>query len=79
MASIGKGKNGEWLTTSLKEYPGNLCKLLADLFLESQRDCGGGETLPAWFTERCDTLIGTFDHEAGMGLDYHRKKLFESN
>ena len=78
-ASIGKGKDGKWLTTSLKEYPGDLCKVLANLFLESQRDCKGQESLPQWFTEKCDVLIGTFDQEAGMGLDYHGKKLFELN
>ena len=33
-ASIGKGTQGEWLTTSLKEYPSDFCRLLANIFLE---------------------------------------------
>ena len=77
--SIGKGEHGEWLTTSLKEYPKDFCEVLAKVFLSSQHESTDPSALPQWFLDRCEALVGQFDQKASMGQDFHGKKLSSVN
>ena len=77
-SSVGKNAQGVWNTSRLKQYPGALCKALAQTFLDAQADEGEAD-VPGWFEAAVQKLVAHFDTEAPMGPDYHAAAVTSAN
>lgn len=66
---IGRGVDGKWQTTALKEYPDGLCRAFATLFMSRCDDSGPEQELPLWFVSSVQNLVADFNEEAVMGPD----------
>ncbi|CAK9070771.1 unnamed protein product [Durusdinium trenchii] len=69
---------GVWNTSRLKQYPGPLCKALAQIFLDAQADEGNTE-VPDWFEAAVQKLVAQFDMDAPMGPDYNAAAVISAN
>ena len=67
---IGRGEDGSWKTSILKQYPSGFCSVLAALFHEAIPMNDTGEQLPDWFSETTANLVAHFNTEAPMGPDF---------
>lgn len=67
---IGKADDGTWLTSALKQYPADFCKVLAQLFHEANTAADVQEELPSWFSKAISNLTAGFDEQAPMGPDF---------
>lgn len=76
---IGKDQAGKWKTTTLKEYPPDLCRILASLMSESQPHAEFLEEQPKWFMEAVALLTAKYDANATMGPDYCAAAAFAHN
>ena len=69
---IGRDQSGEWKTNKLKEYPSDLCKVLAEAFLAAQPLGRDFDSLPDWFLTAIQSLRSGFDESAPRGPDFCR-------
>lgn len=69
---IGRGEDGKWRTSVLKEYPDDLCKAFASLFV-AKAPKGMALELPDWFLTAVQQLTAKFDVDAPMGPDCCRQ------
>ena len=64
---IGRGSDGTWQTSILKQYPSGFCSVLAALFRHATPACDTGEPIPDWFREATTKLVAHFNVDAPMG------------
>ena len=69
---IGRDESGGWKTNKLKEYPSDLCKVLARAFLSAQPLTENPGDLPDWFLRAIQSLRAGFDETAPRGPDFRR-------
>ena len=68
--AVGRKCDGSWATTELKEYPGGLCRLLAEI-IECSLPPTGQAAVPREFDDFVTNLVADFDLHASQGRDYN--------
>ena len=68
--AVGRKCDGSWATTELKEYPGGLCRMLAEI-LERSLPRTGSTVIPKEFDDFVTCLVADFDFLASQGRDYN--------